>query len=760
MSPVTDTSSRHGECRVASIGRLVRRLSVALLLLLPFLFAGSPAQAQTPSLLDTFRIVNTTAPLGDTFDLEFYIRNVDTIGAYTMRFRYDPTAIEPCTTRSGGNLNIVATRLHRPFVDQCSGTSFMFNGSIPSTGVATCVFTDMCLSTVDAYFPSRGIAVRMQWRVTPGATPQTTAITFEEDPNYPPSYNTMTDMWGGNFKRPVETNGAVTITGGGPEPHAPTIPPLNSPLSVNQGDLLTFNVTATDPDGDSLRLLAFNLPTGAQFTPANPVRGQAAVTGTFRWTPNFAQSGSYVVSFQATDAGGLVSTVRNVTINVNEVARDLLFTTSVPGQEPQGGVPGATGVVIPIDLTTVQTAYGVQFDLVYDPTVFVPTALQPADKLTGFTVYDNLGVTPGRLRVVTFSLAGDPIGAGSSNVLFNVIGNIAQGAAPGVYDLKFENTWESINPDPNVASVQLASTDGKVYVDYAGDVNLDGRVDVADVVAVVGYILGDFTFTGRQFGAGDVNHDALLDVFDLVTIINSIFGTQSTNSIPASGGSARVDFVYDATDGPHGSYRLAAAVPTDVAGAQIEIDYDPHSVAFAAPERLPASSALMLRCRDNGRGRLVAILLYNPANADSRIRTGSAEILRIPLAATVRNQPGARLSDVKLSDPKAGRIEVTGLESVPRDFTLEQNYPNPFNAATTITFALEGAGRTADTKLEIFNVLGQKVTTLIDGPVAPGRHSRVWDGTDRSGTAVASGLYFYRLTSGNRTEMKKMVLLK
>jgi hypothetical protein len=755
MFPVTDTSSGYGECRVATTGRLVRRLSVALLLLLPFLLAGSPAQAQTPSTLDTLRVVNVSTAVADSFTVDVYLRNVDSLGSYNFRIVWDETVIEPLTDTSA-NGDTISVELQ---VVRGVGIWENLSAGMPSPGVLTFLALNWDIGD-QAFMPGAGVAVRMNWRVVPGVTAQTTSINFENDPAYPASYNTITDSWARVFKRPVLTNGAVTITGGIPVQGAPTIPPLNSPLSVNQGDLLTFNVTATDPDGDSLRLLAFNLPTGAQFTPANPVRGKIAVTGTFRWSPNFAQSGSYVVSFQATDSSGLTSTVRNVTINVNEVARDLLFTTSVAGQEPQGGVPGATEVVIPINLTTVQTAYGVQFDFVYDPSVFVPTSLQPTDKLTGFTIYDNLGATPGRLRVVTFSLAGDPIDAGSSNVLFNVIGNIAQGATPGAYDLKFENTWESINPDPNIASVQLASTDGKVYVDYAGDVNLDGRVDVADVVAVVGYILGDFTFTGRQFGAGDVNHDALLDVFDLVIIINSIFGTQPLNGIPASGGSARVDFVYDATDGPRGSYRLAAAVPTDVAGAQIEIEYDPHSMAFAEPERLPASSALMLRCRDNGRGRLVAILLYNPQNADSRIRTGSAEILRIPLAATVGNQPGAYLSDVKLSDPQAGRIEVTGLESVPRDFTLEQNYPNPFNAATTITFALEGTGRTTDTKLEIFNVLGQKVTTLVDGPLAPGRHTHVWDGADRSGTPVASGLYFYRLTSGNRTEMKKMVLLK
>ncbi|MEW5701503.1 MAG: cohesin domain-containing protein [Candidatus Zixiibacteriota bacterium] len=738
-------------------GWLAGGLPVALLLLLPLLLVAWPAQAQTPSILDTLRIINATAAVGDTFDVDVYLRNVDSLGSFTFRIVYNTALIEPLTDTSavGDTVKIELQALRGATIWENFGASF------GGAGVITFVAVNWDIG-VDAFMPGAGATARMQFRVLPTATAQVTTIDFENDPNYPAAYNTITDAWASVFKRPVLTNGSVTITeGGGPGPgnDPPSIPVLPSPLSVNQGDLITFSVSATDPDGDSLRLRAFNLPTGAQFTPANPVYGKPIATGTFRWTPNFSQSGPYVVSFEATDSAGLVGTIRNVTIDVTEVARDMLFTTSVAGQDPQGGVPGATGVVIPVDLTTVQTVYGVQFDFVYDPTVFTPTMLQPTDKLTGFTVYDNLGVTPGRLRVVTFSLVGDPVGAGTSNVLFNVIGNISGDAAPGAYDIKFENSWESINPDPNVASVQLASTDGAVYVDFAGDVNLDGRVDVADVVAVVGYILGDFTFTGRQFGAGDVNHDMYLDVFDLVTIVNTIFGTQPL-ALAAAVTPARLSLTYDASDGPHGAYRLAASAPTDIAGAQIEFEYDPKQVTLSSPQSLSAASGYLLRHRNDGRGHLIALMVYMPSSGTSRIQPGESEILRIPLASGAGDRPSLYISNAKLADPKAGRIEVTGIEPLPRDFVLEQNYPNPFNAATTISFSLRGSAGTVATRLEVFNVLGQHLATLIDEPMEPGNYSRVWDGTSESGQAVASGLYFYRLTTGNHTETKKMVLLK
>ncbi|MCK4626413.1 MAG: FG-GAP repeat protein [Phycisphaerae bacterium] len=80
------------------------------------------------------------------------------------------------------------------------------------------------------------------------------------------------------------------------------------------------------------------------------------------------------------------------------------------------------------------------------------------------------------------------------------------------------------------------------------------------------------------------------------------------------------------------------------------------------------------------------------------------------------------------------------------------NYPNPFNPATEIAFTLP---RAAEVKLEVFNVMGQKVTTLIDKQMNAGEHTCVWDGSD-----VASGVYFYRLETPDFVDTKKMVLMK
>lgn len=88
---------------------------------------------------------------------------------------------------------------------------------------------------------------------------------------------------------------------------------------------------------------------------------------------------------------------------------------------------------------------------------------------------------------------------------------------------------------------------------------------------------------------------------------------------------------------------------------------------------------------------------------------------------------------------------------------LSQNYPNPFNPETTISFQMPKA---APVRLAIYNVKGQLVKVLHDGTASQGDNSVVWDGTDAGGNAVSSGIYFSRLESGSKTEIRKMMLMK
>ncbi len=94
---------------------------------------------------------------------------------------------------------------------------------------------------------------------------------------------------------------------------------------------------------------------------------------------------------------------------------------------------------------------------------------------------------------------------------------------------------------------------------------------------------------------------------------------------------------------------------------------------------------------------------------------------------------------------------------LPKTYSIDQNNPNPFNPTTSINFALPTA---AKTRIDVFNILGQKVRTLVDEYLTAGNKRVEWDGTDDRGNAVASGIYLYRMTANDFTETKKMMLMK
>jgi len=102
-------------------------------------------------------------------------------------------------------------------------------------------------------------------------------------------------------------------------------------------------------------------------------------------------------------------------------------------------------------------------------------------------------------------------------------------------------------------------------------------------------------------------------------------------------------------------------------------------------------------------------------------------------------------------------VEEQKKEDLASRFILQQNFPNPFNPQTTIRYYLP---QSSDVNLSIYNVMGQKVKTLVSDFQSQGFQSVTWDGTDKNGTEVASGIYFYRIKTDYSQETRKMVLMK
>ena len=94
---------------------------------------------------------------------------------------------------------------------------------------------------------------------------------------------------------------------------------------------------------------------------------------------------------------------------------------------------------------------------------------------------------------------------------------------------------------------------------------------------------------------------------------------------------------------------------------------------------------------------------------------------------------------------------------LPAKFAVYENYPNPFNPATQISFDLT---EHSATEVTVWNLLGQKVSTLFAGDLSAGHHTVTFDGHDANGSLLPSGVYIYRVESGSNVSTKKMMLLK
>ncbi|KAA3632241.1 MAG: T9SS C-terminal target domain-containing protein [Calditrichaeota bacterium] len=102
-------------------------------------------------------------------------------------------------------------------------------------------------------------------------------------------------------------------------------------------------------------------------------------------------------------------------------------------------------------------------------------------------------------------------------------------------------------------------------------------------------------------------------------------------------------------------------------------------------------------------------------------------------------------------------VRETTQDNLPDDFNLSQNYPNPFNPTTSIEFQIPVK---SNVLLEVYNINGQLIKQMVNENLSAGSYISEWDGTNRQGRTVATGMYFYRLTTDSYSTSKKMILLK
>ena len=298
---------------------------------------------------------------------------------------------------------------------------------------------------------------------------------------------------------------------------------------------------------------------------------------------------------------------------------------------------------------------------------------------------------------------------------------------------------------------------GDVYSDTAGDYTPNGVVDVFDMNRLAASF-GDAVPHGDPDNVLDVGPtddwsrvgvpltDNILNLEDLM-VFSMNFGVVSAAKGRAPASDRVVLSWVDYGDGRYGlrlvegpslkGLRVVADVPVAAVakGALLDGQGEPTFLANVG-ERLDASLAVMG--------------VDNPfaGTGDLLLVTSDAAIDPAMLTITARATDN---SDLEVTLDKASDTLT------PRVFALYGNYPNPFNPMTKIGFSLPEA---QPVRLGVYTVDGRRVATLVNEVRGPGLHEVLWNGRDDAGRQSASGVYFYRLDAGPRSEVRKMTLMK
>ncbi|MFH1893188.1 MAG: T9SS type A sorting domain-containing protein [Candidatus Zixiibacteriota bacterium] len=313
-----------------------------------------------------------------------------------------------------------------------------------------------------------------------------------------------------------------------------------------------------------------------------------------------------------------------------------------------------------------------------------------------------------------------------------------------------------LNPDPEKPSairflefqfggIDIVCADS---IDARGDLNLnDVANEIADGVLYTNYfIYGLSVFTVRpegQIAASDVNNDGrILTVGDLVYLIRIITG----DALPIAKLTPYANGIELNVERSADAYSLTAKSTVDVGAARFVFDLnDP---AEAVEVRVADDVDGMTVLSDVVDGQL-RVLVYSLKG--NRIAAGENEIL------TVTSNGDMELIGHEVVDYYGNDLTVLVKDIVlPTQFTVTQNFPNPFNPVTEILLSLPHA---SDWSVTIYNIAGQKVRSY-KGSSAAGEVSVIWDGFDETGGDAASGIYFYRVSAGDFSVTKKMVLMK
>ena len=397
---------------------------------------------------------------------------------------------------------------------------------------------------------------------------------------------------------------------------------------------------------------------------------------------------------------------------------------------PRKGAMPDSLVVIPVR-ATFKDADGVDFAFVVDKDILTPAApfirSHAFENLPGAQAYANVvGDT------VFASLATDNLVSLTDEKLIELVFRVSASAP---LDMTVPLVWVPY-PMSNVSEREVDLVDGKLDIgNILGDVSGDGTITALDASLILQYLVR--LIPEINVKRAEVSGNGYVSSHDAACVMRKVLNPDllfpiEQGDLPkaATGPKRTLSWVADGS-----AWTLVADDPTEIESGEMEL-------VFTAASVIGVSGADLLASKQEGAILRVAFV---------RTRSDRNVLVRLECDRPLSMPPC--VNSILINE---GYIPVT-VTALPAAFVLEQNFPNPFNPTTTIRFGIPEAGTV---RLTVYSTTGQRVRTLIDGPLGAGVYEVVWDGRDESGRPVASGAYVYHLTDGRRSLVRKMVLLR
>jgi hypothetical protein len=529
---------------------------------------------------------------------------------------------------------------------------------------------------------------------------------------------------------------------------------LPSDKTIRTQTTLKFFVSAKDPDRDTIKWKVNGLPSGGYFDFRNP--------GEFSWTPAVSDTGTFTLSFVASDgAGGKDSGEVRITVKP-----EIDYWLSAP--DVSGSLGGMVSYGLELENST--PIAGMKLLVEYDTTALSLINVTKANsRIENWEYYQTSTHFSGEycmiqiigLANVLNTISTPPLDSGSGVITylnFRLSDNpdFSENSIP--IKLRFndysDNTFATpagdlISQDQityNLGSIILKRPEGVVL----GDLNLNGlSFEIGDAVRYANYFFNpdQYWLNELQMFNSDVNEDGLVATnSDLIFLLRYMI---EVGPNPAGKPLAYIDNLkLDLTD-TSTSLSVYLDSKRPVGGAYLVFKHPP----TFKPEPIIEDQTGFMKISTLDQGDELRVLIYSPQG--NAVSPGENSFF------TLKNAEGLTLTQAIFSDQEGnllnGEINYNGEKGVPNSFCLSQNYPNPFNPETYIDFSVPTDEKIS---LKIYNIRGQLVKTLMDEEVKAGRHTVKWDGTNQDNQKVASGIYLYRLASQTYKQTRRMVLVK